>query len=750
MDYIEAFSNLRTNNKWGRKSPHKAVLLLTVIEMFEENILTDNEIFYNDELKRMFLKVWNKALPQEPLFHPDAYLPFWYLQNDSFWHIVPKRGHEDILTMLRDTNIKPSEAKLNNSVNYVELDEELYFMMTLPSSRRSLKRVLLENYTNLSEAAIERMSESNHNIVDHSVAAIADYQEIMSAGKAMEREVSGEADGALKTQFASLSDDVQIALNVEYYRYLKNHRNERETFWEICPTVYELYNRIVNQPLRRDEVSPSFAFNFENFLADLKIALMSEDGAWELVDKIQEAIDCLREVSQEDLEDALPEEESDNAETTAAFTDDSNMKPEIADVEPKSSDADFIPERGFVKESRRGKPWTENEEELITLYFQMGRTPAAIAEVVGRTEVSIKMRLAKLGLMEYTYGQDDEADVNDGQETVAGESDFRIENSFVRCVIYDRNGAKIFSSEGKLKYIHGLLYRLNLKRECFTVKAMSLENGRWIKGRKKIVAYPRTDLYRVMDDATDYADVCEDIVESPVFEDCKLKVNGVWYDYSGNRADEPLEIEPIYRSGMSETESNFIPKGKLKDIADVAEASYDFLWAMAVVEFMQMKPQPSVISYDRMACMEIAIAWELLSEEETVREKEGALTECIEHLIKESYEEMDEPLDWGMDRKKVFNAIKDYPMAGAFEDMVDELLAKSPCNVLRAWFADENDNEVIGHSAAFEKSCLYAIHPNKRDPYIELNKGWQKYLFFEHEKLMEYFRTKYIERMEQN
>lgn len=147
MDYIEAFKNLRTNNKYGRKSPHKAILMLTVIELYEQNILTDNEIFYDENLKSMFLKVWNRVLPKEPLFHPDAYLPFWYLQNDSFWHVVPNRGKEDILSLMRDTNIKPSEAKLNDSVRYAELDEDLYFLMTLPSGRSSLKRVLLETYT---------------------------------------------------------------------------------------------------------------------------------------------------------------------------------------------------------------------------------------------------------------------------------------------------------------------------------------------------------------------------------------------------------------------------------------------------------------------------------------------------------------------------------------------------------------------------------------------------------------------------
>ena len=167
MDYIEAFKNLRTNNKYGRKSPHKAVLMLTVIELYEQNILSDNEIFYDEKLKSMFLKVWNRVLPNEPLFHPEAYLPFWYLQNDSFWHIVPIRGKEDILSLMRDTNIKPSESKLNDSVKCAELDEDLYFLMTIASGRSSLKRALLETYTQLSEYQIDKMAESADNVVDH-------------------------------------------------------------------------------------------------------------------------------------------------------------------------------------------------------------------------------------------------------------------------------------------------------------------------------------------------------------------------------------------------------------------------------------------------------------------------------------------------------------------------------------------------------------------------------------------------------
>jgi len=293
MDYVEAFQNLRTNNKYGRKSHHKAVMMLTVIQLYEQNELTDNEIVYDDSLKTMFVQMWNSVLPDEPLFHPEAYMPFWYLQSDSFWHIVPKRGKEDILSLMRDTNIKPSESKLYDCVKYAELDDDLYFLMTLPSGRSSLKRVLLETYTNLSEWQIDRMTESVDNTIDYSASALSDYEKILTNDKDTKNIVSVETDNELVRQFQSLNEDIQIVLNLQYYSFLKSHRNEREMFKDICPTVYDLYDKIIH-PIQQAGITPSFAFTYDNFLFDLKIALMSEEGSMELIDKIGLAIDLLR------------------------------------------------------------------------------------------------------------------------------------------------------------------------------------------------------------------------------------------------------------------------------------------------------------------------------------------------------------------------------------------------------------------------------------------------------------------------
>lgn len=655
MDYVEAFQNLRTNNKWGRKSPHKAVLMLAVIQLYERNVLSDNEIYYDDALKSMYLKMWNRVFPSEPIFHSEAYLPFWYLQSDSFWHIVPVRGKEDILSLMRDTNIKPSEAKIEDCVMYAELDEDLYFLMTLSSGRSSLKRVLLETYTNLKVEQIDRLSESSDNTIDNSVTALSEYEKILSGDNSEKDIVPEQADSELVRQFQNLNEDIQIALNLQYYSFLKAHRSEREMFKEVYPTVYDLYDKIVNHPILQGEITPSLAFTLDNFLSDLKIDLMSEEGSMDLIDKIEAAVDMLRGNNNEkdlepiaetndivssvndDVEDTFDEEDGATSQDyiienkqnrcciinwrgeqvfsssgqlirlnnifyginysdslvsmtiiqesvkgmfslgrriisaqnhTPLYTilDNQNYLKQFKAVDydsdcdeyyikidnrwygssgyyadlnsgitTKFPNNDSSDEKVATSEKRSGKPWTRAEEELIKKHFNNGLEINTIASIVGRTEGGIKARLAKLGLIEYTYGQDDEITnkLTAQRKETYNEEDFRIENTFTTCSIYNNLGEKVFSSDGKLKYLNGKLYRLNLKNECFTLKSMHFDGLKWQKGVKKIVAYSRTDLFRVLYNAIDYCEVIEDIDDNSVFEECRLKVAGVWYCYIG-------------------------------------------------------------------------------------------------------------------------------------------------------------------------------------------------------------------------
>lgn len=519
MDYIEEFRNLSTNQKYSRPSPHKPILLLTVINMFEKEILTTNKIIYNEELKSEFEEMWKRIIPHESLFVPGVYLPFWYLQSDKFWHIVPIRGKEDVLTVMRDRKIKPSETKLKDSVDYAELDEDLYFLMTMASGRGSLKKTLLETYFTLSPEEIEALCTDSFSSKDNSSIAIAEYEHII--GKGISRSIPKVVENVtLKDSFASLNEDLQIEINLEYYKFLKEHPYERDLFRQVCPTVTSLYENITTKPVHQENISTSFSFSYCNFLRDLKIAFMGMDNSSDIVDSITNAIDILEDNSYSyeiEIEEPM-------IETSESCEDNGN---------------NYIYESVTIEEQEDKGPWSEHEIDILTLYHQNGRSIEQIANRLGRSFVDTETQLANLGFIKLPL-------------------DLTVHNTKYGGALCDKYGEVVYTDDAKLKTFHDTVYRFNLKSMCLTVKDIKRTDNGWIKGGKMLVAYSDSDLYPMLS-KSNFIDEIEDFTEGETREENKIKVKGIWYDYYGDVVSEKSQslrtdvkestyIEPIVPS----------------------------------------------------------------------------------------------------------------------------------------------------------------------------------------------------------
>ena len=57
-DYLKAFSSLHTARIKGRRAPHKAVLLLAIIDLVERAEITSPRIELSDTLSHKFTVVW--------------------------------------------------------------------------------------------------------------------------------------------------------------------------------------------------------------------------------------------------------------------------------------------------------------------------------------------------------------------------------------------------------------------------------------------------------------------------------------------------------------------------------------------------------------------------------------------------------------------------------------------------------------------------------------------------------------------
>ena len=95
---------------------------------------------------------------------------------------------------------------------------------------------------------------------------------------------------------------------------------------------------------------------------------------------------------------------------------------------------------------------------------------------------------------------------------------------------------------------------------------------------------------------------------------------------------------------------------------------------MAIVDLVNVNQHAYVFDFDEIACMMIAEAWRLLDKYPHLKMNNESLVECIEFLINESEENMEQKLGWTTPSFEVYSSIKDYPMSDIFEDLVDELV----------------------------------------------------------------------------
>ena len=86
--YIDAFSSLHTAKVKGHKAPHKAVLLLAIIDLIEEEVILTPYIDLSDGLTEKFEAVWRRYLGTSNIFTPDICKPYFHMQHEPFWRLV--------------------------------------------------------------------------------------------------------------------------------------------------------------------------------------------------------------------------------------------------------------------------------------------------------------------------------------------------------------------------------------------------------------------------------------------------------------------------------------------------------------------------------------------------------------------------------------------------------------------------------------------------------------------------------------
>ena len=88
--YAECFRGLHTNVNRGKKAPHKALLLLAVIDLIDFGVINSPEIPLSDVLIRAFDRNSRMFYSNRLFYKPQIQYPFFHMQSEPFWRLVAK------------------------------------------------------------------------------------------------------------------------------------------------------------------------------------------------------------------------------------------------------------------------------------------------------------------------------------------------------------------------------------------------------------------------------------------------------------------------------------------------------------------------------------------------------------------------------------------------------------------------------------------------------------------------------------
>ena len=138
-DWLRRFQKLRVDRAAKTPAPHKPLLLLVILDLVECGELATPRIRLTPELAFRFLGYW-EIVAARGRHLGRVELPFFYLKSDGILRLVAHDGLDAALASIRPTSVE----LLNRVVDYAELSEELFVLMSDAECRALMRKALIQ------------------------------------------------------------------------------------------------------------------------------------------------------------------------------------------------------------------------------------------------------------------------------------------------------------------------------------------------------------------------------------------------------------------------------------------------------------------------------------------------------------------------------------------------------------------------------------------------------------------------------
>jgi len=287
--YIHCFTHLKRDMKNGG-APHKPILLLSIISLFEKGIYANSQIFILPELVSSFKTNWSKLV--ETNHFPIFAMPFFHLSSEPFWKLIPNVGCEK---WVESKSSMRSLGNLTTAIQFALIDNELANLLLVPESRDILKISLLDKYfsdtkTNfcsngnddLPSASIlhENSDEYKRKIIElkNQVDENAFQEEIFIRGGLFKREVPKIYNNTCAISGLRLTSVVSNVSMVDACHIVPFSESYDDTLTNgiaLCPNLHRAFDRglisisddftvLINKNFIEDKSSAFSLSQFEN------------------------------------------------------------------------------------------------------------------------------------------------------------------------------------------------------------------------------------------------------------------------------------------------------------------------------------------------------------------------------------------------------------------------------------------------------------------------------------------------------
>lgn len=137
---IQQFEHLSTAKVLGREAPHKAVLLLAIMDLVDNGMISTPKIQLTKELETAFAREWRLYVGSPLVFKCKIATPFWHMNNEPFYELYLNSGKG-----IKNFS-NPYSVKRLREETFALIDDDLFSLMKDKESSIIMRKVLINKY----------------------------------------------------------------------------------------------------------------------------------------------------------------------------------------------------------------------------------------------------------------------------------------------------------------------------------------------------------------------------------------------------------------------------------------------------------------------------------------------------------------------------------------------------------------------------------------------------------------------------